>query len=84
MEPSEAGAAPSVATPEDRLKELSASARGGHTIQMAVLGVAAGNTANVGRYGVSRVGDAYRSPAANPHRLTLAALDRCCPPVCLG
>src|SRR5499427_10156215 len=38
MEPSEAGAAQPVAAPSDRLKELSASARGWHTIQMAVLG----------------------------------------------
>jgi hypothetical protein len=38
MEPSEAGAARQVATPADRLEELSASARGWHTIQMAVLG----------------------------------------------
>src|SRR5215831_15723290 len=38
MEPSEAGAVRPVAAPGDRLKELSASARGWHTIQMAVLG----------------------------------------------
>jgi hypothetical protein len=38
MEPSEAGAARQVAAPADRLEELSASARGWHTIQMAVLG----------------------------------------------
>ena len=38
MEPSEAGAARQVAAPADRLQELSASARGWHTIQMAVLG----------------------------------------------
>jgi hypothetical protein len=38
MEPSEAGAARPVVAPADRLEELSASARGWHTIQMAVLG----------------------------------------------
>jgi hypothetical protein len=38
MEPSEVGAARPVVAPGDRLKELSASARGWHTIQMAVLG----------------------------------------------
>ena len=38
MEPSEAGAARSAAGVAGRLAELSASARGWHTIQMAVLG----------------------------------------------
>ena len=38
MEPSEAGAPQPAAAPADRLEELSASARGWHTIQMAVLG----------------------------------------------
>lgn len=38
MEPSEAGAARTAAAPADRLDKLSASARGWHTIQMAVLG----------------------------------------------
>jgi hypothetical protein len=38
MEPSQAGAARLVRAPADRLEELSASARGWHTIQMAVLG----------------------------------------------
>ena len=38
MEPSEADAARQVVAPADRLEELSASARGWHTIQMAVLG----------------------------------------------
>jgi hypothetical protein len=38
MEPSETGAARPVAAPADRLGELSASARGWHTIQIAVLG----------------------------------------------
>jgi hypothetical protein len=38
MEPSEAGAARTAAAPGDRLDKLSASARGWHTIQMAVLG----------------------------------------------
>ena len=37
MEPSEAGASPTAA-PADRLEKLSTSARGWHTIQMAVLG----------------------------------------------
>jgi hypothetical protein len=38
MEASEAGAAHAAAAPADRLEKLSASARGWHTIQMAVLG----------------------------------------------
>jgi len=38
MEASEAGAAHTVAAPADRLEKLSASARGWHTIQIAVLG----------------------------------------------
>ena len=38
MEPSEAGSARPAAAPADRLSELSASARGWHTIQLAVLG----------------------------------------------
>ena len=38
MEPSEAGAARTAAAPADLLDKLSASARGWHTIQMAVLG----------------------------------------------
>jgi hypothetical protein len=38
MEPSEAGAARTATAPADRLDKLSASARGWHTIQMAVLG----------------------------------------------
>ena len=38
MEPSEAGAAHTAAAPADRLEKLSTSARGWHTIQMAVLG----------------------------------------------
>ena len=38
MEPSEAGAPEPAVVPADRLEELSASARGWHTIQMAVLG----------------------------------------------
>jgi hypothetical protein len=38
MEPSEAGAAGTAAAPADRLEKLSASARGWHTIQVAVLG----------------------------------------------
>jgi hypothetical protein len=50
MEPSEAGAARPAAAPGDRLKELSASARGWHTIQMAVLGF-------IGICGVLRTAD---------------------------
>ena len=38
MEPGEAGVARTAAAPADRLDKLSASARGWHTIQMAVLG----------------------------------------------
>ena len=38
MEPNEAGAAHTAAAPADRLEKLSTSARGWHTIQMAVLG----------------------------------------------
>jgi hypothetical protein len=38
MEPSEAGAAHTAAAPADRLERLSSSARGWHTIQVAVLG----------------------------------------------
>jgi len=38
MEPSEAGAGHPAAAPADRLEKLSSSARGWHTIQMAVLG----------------------------------------------
>jgi hypothetical protein len=38
MEPSEAGAGHPAAAPGDRLEKLSSSARGWHTIQMAVLG----------------------------------------------
>jgi hypothetical protein len=38
MEPSEAGAGHTAAAPVDRLEKLSSSARGWHTIQMAVLG----------------------------------------------
>jgi len=50
MEPSEAGAARPAAGPADRLAELSASARGWHTIQMAVLGF-------IGICGVLRTAD---------------------------
>jgi hypothetical protein len=38
MEPNEAGAGNTAAAPADRLDKLSSSARGWHTIQMAVLG----------------------------------------------
>ena len=38
MEPSEAGGAHTAAAPADRLEKLSSSARGWHTIQVAVLG----------------------------------------------
>jgi len=50
MEPSEAGAARSAAGAAGRLAELSASARGWHTIQMAVLGF-------IGICGVLRTAD---------------------------
>jgi len=64
MEPSEAGAARPVAAPGDRLKELSASARGWHTIQMAVLGF-------IGICGVLRTAD---SPAPRAVQWLAAAL----------
>jgi hypothetical protein len=64
MEPSEAGAAQPVAAPSDRLKELSASARGWHTIQMAVLGF-------IGICGVLRTAD---SPAPRAVQWLAAAL----------
>jgi hypothetical protein len=50
MEPSDAGAARPAAAPADRLEGLSASARGWHTIQMAVLGF-------IGICGVLRTAD---------------------------
>ena len=64
MEPSEANAAESPATPADRLAELSASARGWHTIQMAVLGF-------IGICGVLR---ATSSPAPRAVQWLAAAL----------
>jgi len=64
MEPSEASAAESPATPADRLPELSASARGWHTIQMAVLGF-------IGICGVLR---ATSSPAPRTVQWLAAAL----------
>ena len=64
MEPSEADAARPVAAPGDRLKELSASARGWHTIQMAVLGF-------IGICGVLRTAD---SPAPRAVQWLAAAL----------
>jgi hypothetical protein len=64
MEPSEAGAARPVVAPGDRLKELSASARGWHTIQMAVLGF-------IGICGVLRTAD---SPAPRAVQWVSAAL----------
>ena len=64
MEPSEAGAARPAAAPGDRLKELSASARGWHTIQMAVLGF-------IGICGVLRTAD---SPAPRAVQWLAAAL----------
>lgn len=60
MEPSEAGAA----GPADRLAELAASARGWHTIQMAVLGF-------IGICGVLRTSD---SPAPRAIQWVAAAL----------
>jgi hypothetical protein len=50
MEPSEPGSARPVVAAADRLEELSASARGWHTIQMAVLGF-------IGICGVLRTAD---------------------------
>jgi CHASE2 domain-containing sensor protein len=64
MEPSEADAPRPVAAPADRLEGLSASARGWHTIQMAVLGF-------IGICGVLRTTD---SPAPRTVQLVAAAL----------
>jgi hypothetical protein len=64
MEPREAGAARQVAVPADRRKELSASARGWHNIQMAVLGF-------IGICGVLR---ATSSPAPRAVQWLAAAL----------
>src|SRR5262249_20514953 len=64
MEPSETGAARPVAAPGYRLKELSASARGWHAIQMAVLGF-------IGICGVLRTAD---SPAPRAVQWLAAAL----------
>src|SRR5262252_2375911 len=64
MEPSEAGAARPAAGLADRLAELSASARGWHTIQMAVLGF-------IGICGVLRSSD---SPAPRAVQWLAAAL----------
>jgi hypothetical protein len=66
MEPSEAGAARQVVAPADRLQELSASARGWHTIQMAVLGF-------IGICGVLRT-------TSSPSRTPLMAPAPCRPP----
>ncbi len=64
MEPSEAGTAGPAAAPADRLAELSASARGWHTIQLAVLGF-------IGICGVLR---AASSPAPSAVQWLAAAL----------
>jgi hypothetical protein len=64
MEPSEADAARPVAAPADRQGELSASARGWHTIQMAVLGF-------IGICGVLRTAN---SPAPRAVQWVAAAL----------
>ena len=64
MEPSEAGATQPAAAPADRLEEISASARGWHTIQMAVLGF-------IGICGVLRTPD---SPAPRAIQWLAAAL----------
>ncbi len=64
MEPSEAGAAHTAAAPADRLEKLSTSARGWHTIQMAVLGF-------IGICGVLR---AASSPAPRAVQWLAAAL----------
>ena len=64
MEPSEAGAARPVAAPADRAGELSSSARGWHTIQMAVLGF-------IGICGVLRT---TNSPAPRAVQWVAAAL----------
>ena len=64
MEPSEAGAAQPAAAPADRLEALSASARGWHTIQMAILGF-------IGICGVLR---ATSSPAPRTVQWLAAAL----------
>ncbi len=64
MEPSEAGTAGPTAAPADRLAELSASARGWHTIQLAVLGF-------IGICGVLRTAS---SPAPSAVQWLAAAL----------
>src|SRR5215469_18387152 len=64
MEPSEPGAARPVDAAGDRLNELSASARGWHTIQMGVLGF-------IGICGVLRTAD---SPAPRAVQWLAAAL----------
>jgi len=64
MEPSEAGAAHTAAAPADRLEKLATSARGWHTIQMAVLGF-------IGICGVLRTAS---SPAPRPVQWLAAAL----------
>jgi len=64
MEPSEAGAGHQAAAPADRLEKLSSSARGWHTIQMAVLGF-------IGICGILRTGS---SPAPRAVQWLAAAL----------
>jgi len=64
MEPSEAGAGQTAAAPADGLEKLSSSARGWHTIQVAVLGF-------IGICGVLRT---TSSPAPRPVQWLAAAL----------
>jgi hypothetical protein len=64
MEPSEAGAGQRAAAPADGLEKLSSSARGWHTIQVAVLGF-------IGICGVLRT---TGSPAPRPVQWLAAAL----------
>ena len=73
MEPSEAGAARQVTAPADRREELSASARGWHTIQMAVLGF-------IGICGILRTtsGPAPRAVQWLAAALAVAALAAAC------
>src|SRR5437764_4569853 len=73
MEPSEAGAAHTAAAPADRLERLSASARGWHTIQMAVPGF-------IGICGILRTasGPAPRAVQWLAAALAVAALAAAC------
>jgi hypothetical protein len=64
MDPDEASAPPSAGAPAEQLQRLSASARGWHTIQMAVLGF-------IGICGILRTAS---SPAPRPVQWLAAAL----------